>query len=215
LLAAALKACKDSEDSPVKGKNNIHQNSLNYLSRVRPWPLRLKLFIYGVLLRFFLRNQLLLVKHFYASNAQFEEKIEQFKFGAQFGRSANVEGREWCLNTIEVCRIEPLEQAYLVYKKTINVKLRIVEFGRLDVVNEITNLVPIVVIYLALIFSILCHCSPIFSKAIECLLCTLFFFLVCRFFNIGNFDAYKVGGKYFRSSGWSMKPIYLDPSHRK
>lgn len=208
LLAAALKACRDSEDSPVKGKNNAHQHTLNYLNRVRPWPLRLKLFIYSVLLRFFLRHQLFLVKHFYACSAQFEEKIEQFKFGAQFGCSGSVDGRKWCLDLIEVCRIEPLDQAYLVYTKTINVKKCEVHYGKWDIVAGVASTVPLLMVVLLMLCTAWCQWLSASVKVIELSVYALIFLSQYQFFKIHCFDVYEIGSKYFQSNGWNFIPVF-------
>jgi len=214
LLLLAEKSVNESKKNPTINFQDSHKIGLNYLRIVFPWPLRFKRFMYSSSLKIHLKYKEFLITNFYANSATYFEAIEDLKFASQFGCRANLMQREWCHQLFRKSKIDVLDQAFLIWTKTINVKKCEVHYGKWDIVAGVVSTVPMIMVGLLMICTALCQWLPASAKVIELSIYVFIFLLKYQFFKSHSFDAYKIGSKYFQSNGWSFLPLEKIPNFK-
>lgn len=214
ILLLAKKSVDASHGNGPTKFQETHLVGLNYSKIVFPWFLRLKLFLYSILLKINLRNKDFFIGKIYGNRADFLENIESLKFAAKFGCRANAKQRNWCAQVFHYFKINGLDQAFLVWTKTINVRRREIHFGRWDIVAAFASAVPLIAIGLFMLCTLLCDCLPICSKLFELALYFFIFIIKYQFLKSHSIDAYKVGSHYFTANGWSFLPLEKIPNFK-
>lgn len=206
LLLLAEKSVNESKKNPSIQFKDTHKVALNYWKIVFPWPLRLTLFIYAFLLKIQLRHRNFLISYVYADRTAFFENIESLKFASQFGCRANLKGRNWCNQLFKTSQIDSLDQPFLVWTKTINVRKCEVHYGKWDIITGIVSAVPLLMIIFLMLCTALCLCLPAATKVTELSVYIFIFLLKYQFLKSHSIDTFKVGSKYFHAVGWSFVP---------